>query len=371
MPKIKLRKNKKKVFIFIFILIVFVLLLFRNKEYEINYSLDNANIKESYDDEKKMYHYEIVVNEKKYVVDIQHKRLNQKKLIQTIEIKQDDLTTCIIPESKKLSFYPLCYEEDTLISYDQIKNKDLLPANYFKTEKSTEKEYNKIKIHALNDKTYYIWNYKGFYKINAEDQETISIFDQDIYNLPLASKSNQSILIADYNENYNFHTFYLLSLKNNKIKKITTKKELSFDSYIMGTYKNKVYLVDKKNKKEYEINTKKLTINDITKKNQGKIWRNHQFEEISINKISNQEYVFEQDNLYDYQLIEDKLYLVNGSLKTLVSNFSVKSIIEIDQDTVYYLVKDQLYSFNPYEGEVLIMSYFEWNFNYENMIYIF
>ena len=38
---------------------------------------------------------------------------------------------------------------------------------------------------------------------------------------------------------------------------------------------------------------------------------------------------------------------------------------------IYYLKDDELYHYNPIEGEELLLSYFEWNFNLENMIFIY
>ncbi len=50
---------------------------------------------------------------------------------------------------------------------------------------------------------------------------------------------------------------------------------------------------------------------------------------------------------------------------------SVKEIVYSTEDTVYYLEGDTLYYYNDSDGEVLVISNFEWNFNYKNMIFIF
>ena len=42
----------------------------------------------------------------------------------------------------------------------------------------------------------------------------------------------------------------------------------------------------------------------------------------------------------------------------------------IKDEYIFYLKKDTLYVFNPLEGTKRLLDYFEWNFNYENMIYV-
>lgn len=191
-----------------------------------------------------------------------------------------------------------------------------------------------------------------------------------IYSIPLSAKVGNNILIADYSNKYKFNKFYVVQNKNNKVKEINTEDELSFESYIIGTYKNKAYFMDKKNKEQYEINTKRLSINDISRNNKGKVLTNGEWEEVSINKLSSKEYKFTTYQPFNYQIIDNNLYLIIDDYKIRISN-NVKDIIDVDKETVYYLIDDKLYYFNSNDGEVLIMTYFEWNFNYKNMIYIF
>lgn len=367
---VRVKKFKKKFFIIILLLLLIICyFLFKDKEYQITYQIDKSNITESY--QNKTYQFSIKAENKTFKINFPNKRILKKRLINSLSIKKDDNTLCIIPKSKKLNFYPLCYENNVYISYHELKNKDILPSKYYPKISSQSQNYQQITINNLNNKTYYIWNYKGFYKISPDEQTTINFLKRDTYNIPISSQTNKGILIADYDQDYNFKTLYYLELKKNKIKKISNKKNISFDSYILGEYKDKVYLIDKKNKKEYEINTKNLSIQNIAHNNTGKILNNEKWEDISMNKLSNNEYSFSLNNFYNYQLIDQKLYLVWDEYNMLVSNNEVKDIIQIIDDTVYYLVGDKLYSFNPYDGETLIMSYFEWNFNYKNMIYIF
>ena len=53
-----------------------------------------------------------------------------------------------------------------------------------------------------------------------------------------------------------------------------------------------------------------------------------------------------------------------------ISDKNIDMIINYNNDTVYYLSKDNLYMYNNYYGEVLLMNNYEWNFNKIKMIFI-
>jgi hypothetical protein len=364
-------KKKFKYLLLIIPLIIILYIWFIPKNYLVNYNKNDIEVTESYNKTENTYSFLFNYDNKEYYLKLENQYIRKRKLIDNIEIKKDDNTICIIPSSKKLVLYPLCYQDDSLISYQLITNKDLLDSKYYKEITSINDNYNNISINYLNNKKYYIWNYKGFYVIDGKNNQELKLFNTDTYNINLSTSISNNIIIADYESKYNFNKFYLINTQNNKIKEISTNKDISFDSYILGTYKNKLYIFDKTNKIEYEINSKKLSINNIVSKNKGRILNNNEWEDISVNKLANNEYKFSTNNLYDYEIIDNKLYLVEDNFKTLVSNQNVKDIILIDKDTVYYLIDDKLYYYNHNDGEVLIMEYFEWNFNYKNMIYIF
>lgn len=366
-------KNRKKTWFFIIGLIGILICFFiwHNTSYTISYKIGDIAVTETYDSKNKLYRFLLKKENKEYIVQFEQKRIHSKKIIKKIDSLEENDTTCLIPSGKIIKFYPLCYQKEEEISYHQIENKDLLPAQYFKQIPENSKTYNNIEIGYLNNKKYFIWNYKGFYVIDEKTENNLKLLEEDTYNIPLAYKTSDSILIANYNDNYKFNQFYVIQGKNNKVKKIETKEELSFDSYIMGDFKNKVYFFDKKNKKEYEINLRKYSIENITNNGKGKIVENGAWQEISTNKLSSQEYYFSTEPLFCYEIQNEQLYLNIENHKIRISNLAVKDIIDIQGETVYYLVDDKLYYYNPSDGEVLIMSYFEWNFNYKNMIYIF
>jgi len=59
----------------------------------------------------------------------------------------------------------------------------------------------------------------------------------------------------------------------------------------------------------------------------------------------------------------------NKNNKVLISR-NVKDVVRIKDKDIFYIKDDILYHFNNNLGEEKLLSYYEWNFNYENIIYI-
>lgn len=377
----KIKKNKIKqkrrriAFCILLILLVTLLYFFiRPKNYEKNYIRNDFEILEKYDKERKIYSFEITKNNNTWHFVVEDKYQQKKKLIKEVEIIEEKDTTCIIPKSEKLTTAPQCLEENLLIDYHLIKEeiKEKIDSSYFEEKEKINDTYEKIDIKYLNDKTFYIWNYKGFYQINKKNKENIKLFDKDIYNINNVVQINDYLLIPDYKESYYFNQFYLLNLKNGSLKTWELKESLYFDGYYLGSYKDSLFYVDKKMKIEWEILPKKKKIRKVgTENKEGKILEEGEWEKISLNKLSSNTYTFKKKEIYHYE-IDNGLYVsyLDCDAKKKISNQNVKEIVKKEKDSVYYLADDSLYYYSENTGEILMMSYFEWNFNYKNMIFI-
>lgn len=369
---IKSIKIKKRT-VFLSILFVFVLFygIIRSKNYEIEYTLNDIRVVEKYNKKEHIYEFSLFKGETEFYFAFPHGYVHKKKLLNSIDIKEKEDILCLLPESEQLSVYPQCLQNDTFISYHLVEDKNIIDDTYQKEIMYEEKTFNNINIYALNDKKYYIWNYEGFYVISNKEEKEIKLFKEDIYNIPLTIKVGSYLLMADYDEKYAFQKFYVINTKNDKVRELNLEKEIAFNSYFLGTTDKKAYLVDKKNKNEYEIYPKRLLSESIVNNNQGRILNNDKWEPISLNDLVNKENSFTYKKLTQYLLEENVLYKMQGDVKTKLSNKTVKEIVYSTEDTVYYLEGDTLYYYNDSDGEVWVISNFEWNFNYKNMIFIF
>ena len=92
---------------------------------------------------------------------------------------------------------------------------------------------------------------------------------------------------------------------------------------------------------------------------------NKDFKDI-VNKNLN----FLSEDEWEYKLEDNNLYWFVNNTKIKISNQNVTKIIKNDKENIYYLVGDELYMYNYYLGEVLLLTNFEWEFNNNNMIYL-
>lgn len=375
--KYKIKKSAIIVLVLLILIIVsliFMLIsLFKTKSYSLEYNIDNYAISENYNNEGNYYYYEISNNDLKYNFLYKSSYYKEKKLIKEIKEYKDEDYLCLIVRSNYIKSYPLCSYNDSYIDYHLVSEKlQEKISDYYTKSKTIEKKYENYNIFN-QDEQLLVWSYKGFNYLNKDNVEFIKIFNKDIYEIPLATKINNYILIPDYEQEYSFNKVYLLNLETIKVEEWNLKYEISFDSYILGTNDKSIYLIDKKNKKEYELVPHKKKMRIVAKSNnQATIYEKGQLSKVSLTKLINKEQTFTYKENYKYQLINNQLYLsyLDSSDLIKVSNQKIDTIISTNEDNVYYLIDDTLYKYNLKYGEVKIIQYSEWKFNYKNLIFI-
>lgn len=372
--KIKQRRRRIALLIIILLILFLLYLIFHARNYEKKYHQNDFEIIEKFDKEKKLYFFEIKKGEDTWEFLTSHKYITKHKLIQEIELKEAEDTKCIIIKSEQLTTYPQCVKDGEMISHHLVSDdmKKNLDESLFSKTKNETKTYEKIDIKNIDDNTYYIWNYKGFYRINKNKQENINLFNKDIYDITSVASVANYLVIPDYTQSYYFNKFHILNMQDGKVSTWEFKDSLYFDGYYLGTYKNSLFYMDKKTKIEWEVDPKKQRMRKVgTETKEGKIYQNGDWEKVNVTKIINDNSKFITEEIYHYE-IEDGLYVsyLNQPNKKKISNNKVKEIVAIVEDTVYYIVGHSLYSYSEATGENEILSYFEWNFNYKNMIFI-
>ena len=162
-------------------------------------------------------------------------------------------------------------------------------------------------------------------------------------------------------------------MKKNKYKKVTLPKKISYNFYYLGTYKNNIYIVDRKDKAEYKIDLNKKSIINIVDKYDNGIIFNKKLNKISINKLINNNYNFNYDNYTNYNILNNKLYKTyyKSKLNISISNKKVDQIIKTDNEEVIYRVKNKIYSYNKTNKEQIMLIYNELEFNSNNQIFIY
>lgn len=397
-------KRKVKVLVLLLVLLILTIickniLTFDSISYKIKVDQNKIKIKEIVN--KDNYYIEIKTGKNIYPIRIYDNITKKRKIVKDIYLYKDKNIECILPViNNKLSIDMMCYKDETLYDYhtiigdnnsldkyvDSIK---LYNLNNFQNKHINKKTIGTVKYNIFNNfnNIVAITTYKGLI-INDEE---INIFKKDIYNNNLSTFIDNYYIIADYEKKYSFNNFYIINLNNKKITKLESKNDISYDSYIQGIVDNKIYLYDKDNENQYEIDIKENKIKIVSNNKYIKYYTNKKWEKINKTKANKEiyfdyetldnnftsyDYVEETDNyyyLYKKDGISYKLYRVDKN------NINIyKYIIDVPttniyfkNDYLYYVYKDKLYYYSDSTGLKTILENSELEFNDTIKYYIY
>lgn len=367
-------KKKLRLLLIIFLIITFLLLIiFKDNSYSKVYDIDEYKVTEEFNDKQSYYYFQIKYNSLDYELLI-NRKYSGEKLITNITKYSEKEELCLVLELTIGNPTLVCSKDNKLINWNLISDnlKDKIPPELIK--EYPENSYTEKDITIFNniDSKIYIWNYKGFDVIENGKLKTLNIFDDDVYDTNLIAKVNNYIIIPNYNQKYNFNKIIILNTKTDKIEEWELNYEISYDSYVMGSYENSIYLVDTKNKIQYELVPHKQKARIIaTKNSQGLVYKK-EWQKMTVNKMINNKETFTFNIIYNYQISNHILHLsyINSPNTIQVTNNQVDKIVSINDNEVYYLSQNKLFYFNIYDGEKLLAQKEEWLFNNENKIFI-
>ena len=374
MKKAKIKQRRRLALLLIIILIIALVLffLFRRKDYTVTYSVNDYEITESYHKEEDYYSFIIKKGETERFAIVYNQHFSSKKNIDQITEYQTQTESCITISSNKVRIEPLCTKEETQISYHLVSDemKEKLGVTSETKEDTILTTYNNINVYHYRNHNYYIWNYRGFYHINENTTENIQLFDKDIYNPTLITQVNDTLVIPDYNADYYFDKVILLDMNTGRTTTWTLETSIYFDSAVLGVYQGDLYIIDKHEKTEWQLNIAKQKQERVgTEQKGGKIY-DHEWTNVTMNRLLYQENTFKGTTILEYNIKEDGLYAIFDNHQMKIRESAPSKILSNTDNTVYYLVNDNVYSYNKEEGEKLLLNYFEWNFNSENVIFI-
>jgi hypothetical protein len=195
-----------------------------------------------------------------------------------------------------------------------LENKDY----QFNDETDNKKSLGKINVYTDNikDDIFLALNsYKGLYVINntiSTKIKDIKIFNKDVYSPTLTALVNDNYIIADYSATTEFSNFYIVNLKDDEYEILKSNKKISVNSYIAGIYDNKVYLIDKTNKKEYEIDIKNETVLEVGNVKNGALFYengkliNKPFEQVNAQNLKFETYT--KNDIYERIVKVNNIY---------------------------------------------------------------
>ena len=380
------------------LLVILTLLLYRTLNFNTiiyHLSIDKKDVKITERNYKDNYYIEINIDNNIYPFRI-YKKLNNKKIVKDIYYYNDSDVQCILPIINGQVYMDfMCYRDSIMYDYSAISgtNHDLdsfvSSVKLYDTYKFKDdfQSIDNIKYNSKFDKTVSITTYDGLFI----DDKKISIFKDDVYTNKISTFVDNYYIVADYSNNYSFNSFYVVDLKTKKTKRINVKNDISYDSYIQGVVDNKVYLYDKDNELQYEINIKNSSVSIISDLNYVKYYSNKKWTKMSKIK-ANKEIYFNyntlDNNFSDYDQVEEtrdyyylfkkdgisyKLYRVdkkNIQVYKYIIDVPVTDI-RFNDNYMYYVYKDTLYFYSDELGFKTVLEYSELEFNDSIKYYIY
>lgn len=391
-----MKSKYKLVLMFLTIILLIIMCKVILSPNYLNYSLkinkNKFNIKEEY---SKDYTYiKININNKVYSLYVNDKG---RKIIDNIYYYKDNTYECLLPIiNKSTKTDMMCYDGKTIYNYYNIKNKDEALDNYVSSIKeynienfidNTDKfsKINYIKFYNNIDKKVAITTYDGL----ISNYNNIKLFNKDVYNNIISAFIDKYYIIADYNKSYEFNEFLVTNLENQESFKIKSKYDISFDSYVQGIVDNKLYIYDKDNNSQYEIDIDKKRVNLLSNSKKIKVYKNHSWGYVSKNsediyfeneeeslsldsfdhviKYGNYYYLFKKVNksyeLYRSDINNMEVY------KYLITVSTIK--INYNEDYIYYVDGNKLYYYSDSTGLKTILENPELEFNETIKYYIY
>lgn len=378
-----MRKLVKLLFgLFALYILTQILANFFSNGYEVKYKIENEyvfdvkekkvkNIKNEIDS----YYFEINVNGTDFSIQTFEKLGSGQKILSDIKYYEDGQYKCVLPVAKNNELFSdiICKRENTYYSYNSIKgtdskldefvsNLDVYDSNkYINSEEILKDSHNIIAYDNFPDNFYVaLEQYKGLYY--ATDKIVFGkkvLFQKDIYQKDISAFIKKYYVVADYNEEYEFHDFYLIDIESGNQSKITSNKAISMYSYINGVVDNSVYLFDTSSKKQYEINIKTKTVIEVGNENTGIKYYNNG--------------IWETRNAYD--ALNQKMYF---NYYTVDSNFNGQIYSRVDKfggenTGYYYLYKSTSSGYQVYRVNVQNMNNITYLFttsDIQNIIYL-
>ena len=382
--------NYKKVIFAIMLLIIgFHIGRFLKKEHNVSYNIDSYTIKEHFYQNKKHW-YDFIITKKKhtYIISLDENLKKKKRVIQKIITYKEKDVVCILPiytKTKTRNLY--CNLDNKQVSLDYLiktKNGDFkkiqskikkFKINYPQSQEK-KKKYRKINVYNSNidDKdTYVIWDYKGIYLLNSEENQYRKILNKDLYDNVMAELVDHFYILLENRSVKGIQTIYYYDIKKDKIKKWNPAIVLSKDSYINGTEKKFIFITDNKTKKEYMLNINKRQIKELDTGTTSYVtYDNYKEKNLSKSDFFAEKQYFKVskiENYYYYQK-DNKIYkYLESKEKKPILLFELDNIKEwnITKDEIIVLKDDTVYSYTDKNGLRKILENKELNYNYKNI----
>lgn len=351
---------KKMLKLLIALLILYLIMqqvfYFFSKGHKVEYSIKSNDkvvyIKEVLSAKKEVtdgYYIELKFDDYTIPFKIYKKYSKKKRIINSVDLLYGDTFVCakINIKNKSNETDIKCSRNGIAYYYSNIKGIDskldqLVAATTYDSSKYINDEFvvNKDNIeyypnNFIENQNILISLYKGPYLFGkgvTNGARFVQLFDKDHYTKPLEAYVDGYYIVANYNDNHEFLTFYSVNLSTGAKDDITNSEYISYSSYIQGVQDGKLYVIDIDSKKQYAIDPKRKNIEMIGNSNTGA-------------------QIYTKDGWVTKNMVE----VINsrtGFYSTTSNTFNGVNYAKVDQlgSNVYYLYKS---NGNAYEAYIV------------------
>ena len=258
--------------------------------HDIHYSIlrkkDEIAVSEKYirntKQEVNSYTLNIKVSNETFQYHLMHEFDHPKKIVEDVQTVKDKTYRCMLPifQDKQILTDIVCKNKNgEYLNYSSLektseklqmfaKNMEKYgyqPRNY-RENKNGKKKIDLLELYPNNIPTnisFGLTNYKGLYYLKDSQLSNVLLFDQDIYTREISTFVENYYVVADYNDVYDIKNFFLINLKDGSKEVVTSKEAIASDSYVAGVVEDCVYIIDKSNKKEYQLSVRDKEIIEI------------------------------------------------------------------------------------------------------------
>lgn len=399
----------KKIITFSLLLLFLTLLLefginYFKTSHHVEYDISGYMVEEDYIKKSGKDYYLIKASKdgKEYIFNAQNEfNKNEKIIKEIISYDTDDISCATIIYTNNSSSTPLCYKDKILHSYISVENEPgmseyLKQLNKYAEDKITSSDesyvfaYNEIyKNNLYKNEDIIMYNYKNIIKINGERTMTFDFSNKDVFKNEYGTLVGKYYVIPKMRNNIEFSHYLIVDLEKETVEEIDLAREvsakISSQMYVNGIYNSNLYIFDKSNLVQYEINPGKGEIKVVGNKDKkGIVYKNGQEEEIGVYTLNNEKVKFTEN--YDaYKEIDyDQIFLTsngavyvkdgvfykvyNNYLKNPIYLFEAKNVqdIKVKEDNIYYINDQFLYRYNDY-GNVKILKREQFKYDYTNI----
>lgn len=299
----------------------------------------------------------------------------------------------------------VCSDKSNIYAYESVKDNDLvvdfvnyLKQNNYKSSLFDEKKYDKPnKVNGIEyykdyiDEVITLWNYRGITVLNNKTGYTTELLSFDRYENTLGVSVGKYYVIPNYINNNLFEIdgFYIIDLVTNDQNLVNLDFIMSDKSYINGVIDDKLYIFDKTNMRQIEINVKKKEIKTVSSKNNAKYYDNDWVErniydfknsELKFNYINKDDVsgyninnVYQSDDSYFVYENNTMYQIYKNNLDKKITLFYGKELKEIKviDNNLYYIIGNTLYRYNDMYSVKKLLTYSELKYNYKNIVNIY